>query len=65
MRFLNYKKVLILLALPIAVAMAGCRGKEVIGAPAVDFTLEGINGGQVTYSELKGRPVLLYFFASW
>ncbi len=43
----------------------GCKGKEVVGTPAIDFVLEGINGGQITYSELKGRPVLLYFFASW
>lgn len=43
----------------------GCKGKEVIGTPAVDFVLEGINGGQIASSELKGKPVLLYLFASW
>lgn len=56
---------LILLALPIAAQIIGCKGKEVIGTTAVDFALEGINGGQVSYSDIKGRPVLLYFFASW
>lgn len=64
-RFKLYKWFLILFALPIAAAMAGCKGKEVIGTTAVDFTLEGINGGQVAYSDIKGKPVLLYFFASW
>ncbi|MEK7852060.1 MAG: hypothetical protein AAB275_09275 [Deltaproteobacteria bacterium] len=64
-KFRLHKWLLIFLALPIAVAMTGCKGKEVIGTPAVDFILEGINGGQIKYSELKGRPVLLYFFASW
>jgi cytochrome oxidase Cu insertion factor (SCO1/SenC/PrrC family) len=44
---------------------AGCRGKEVVGTPAVDFTFKGINGGQIAYSDLKGKPTILYFFASW
>lgn len=64
-KFKLHKWFLILLVLPIAVAITGCKGKEVIGTAAVDFTLEGINGGQVTYSDIKGRPLLLYFFASW
>lgn len=34
-----------------------------IGAaqPAEDFTLQGSNGGPVTLSEFRGKPVLLYF----
>ncbi len=47
------------------VTVAGCRGKDVTGKPAIDFSLAAIDGGQINYSELKGRPVLLYFFASW
>lgn len=60
---LNPKKLLYLISLLFLIY--GCKGKEVIGTQAVDFTLSGINGGQISYSELKGRPVLLYFFASW
>ena len=59
------KKLLILITLLIAVLSTGCTGKDVVGTPAVDFTLSGINGGQISYSGLKGKPVLLYFFASW
>lgn len=55
----------LLLLIALCIAIAGCKGKEVIGTPAADFTLEGINGGKISYSELKGRPLLLYFFASW
>lgn len=58
-------KTKILLFLILMLFMYGCKGKEVIGTQAVDFSLQGINGGQVSYSELKGKPVLLYFFASW
>lgn len=47
------------------VTIAGCKGKDVTGKPAIDFSLAAIDGGQISYSELKGRPVLLYFFASW
>lgn len=52
---LNYKKLLYLISL--LFLMSGCKGKEVIGTQAVDFTLSGINEGQIRYSELKGRPV--------
>lgn len=33
-------------------------------APA-PFSLEALNGGTVSLAGLKGRPVLLYFWASW
>ena len=35
------------------------------GQAAHDFTLPGLAGGPVTLSELKGRVVLLYFWATW
>lgn len=54
-----------LLMTALLVAVAGCKGKDVTGKPAIDFSLAAIDGGQISYSELKGRPVLLYFFASW
>ncbi len=55
----------LLLMIALLVTVAGCRGKDVTGKPAIDFSLAAIDGGQINYSELKGRPVLLYFFASW
>lgn len=33
--------------------------------PAPDFTAPGLNGAQVRLSELRGRPVVLNFWASW
>lgn len=34
--------------------------------PAPDFRLEDVfGGGAVSYAEHSGRPVIIYFFASW
>jgi len=34
--------------------------------PAFDFTVEDIfTGEEIHLEELQGRPVLVYFFASW
>jgi peroxiredoxin len=35
------------------------------GAMAPDFTLQSIDGKTVQLSELKGKKVLVYFFAPW
>jgi cytochrome c biogenesis protein CcmG/thiol:disulfide interchange protein DsbE len=64
----------LLLSLLLALAMAGC---DVSGPgagssepapdafPAPDFTLEALTGGAVTLAELRGRPVLIDFWATW
>lgn len=36
-----------------------------IGSKAPDFTLNDISGNTITLSSLKGRPVLLNFWATW
>jgi cytochrome c biogenesis protein CcmG, thiol:disulfide interchange protein DsbE len=36
-----------------------------IGNVAPDFVLPGLDGKRVTLSALRGRPVVLTFFASW
>jgi len=34
--------------------------------PAIDFTVEDVfTGEDIHLEELNGRPVLIYFFASW
>jgi cytochrome c biogenesis protein CcmG, thiol:disulfide interchange protein DsbE len=35
-----------------------------VGSPAPDFTLRLFNGESITLSSLKGKPVLLNFWAS-
>jgi len=46
---------------------AGSRGAEGLkaGTPAPDFTLTAMDGTKVALSELKGRPVVLNFWATW
>jgi cytochrome c biogenesis protein CcmG/thiol:disulfide interchange protein DsbE len=39
-------------------------GKAHVGNPAPDFTLRLFNGESVTLASLKGKPVLLNFWAS-
>ena len=35
------------------------------GEPAPDFTLERLDGGRLALAELRGRPVLVNFWATW
>jgi peroxiredoxin len=37
----------------------------IVGSPAPDFTLKNINDESITLSDLKGRPVLINFWATW
>ncbi len=36
-----------------------------VGSAAPDFTLELLDGGTVQLAELKGKPVVVNFFATW
>ena len=36
-----------------------------VGSPAPDFTLETLEGGKLTLSQLRGKVVLVNFFATW
>jgi thiol-disulfide isomerase/thioredoxin len=58
-------RALILLAVVAPSALPGQRVK--IGARAPDFALERLDGGKtkVRLSDLKGRPVVISFWASW
>lgn len=40
-------------------------GGPLIGRPAPAFVLESLDGVQVSLTELRGRPVVLNFWASW
>lgn len=37
----------------------------VLGRPAPDLVVQRLDGGQVTVASLRGRPVVLNFWASW
>jgi peroxiredoxin len=61
-RFLCLALVMLLFALP------GCSRKEkpaVGGTTAPDFTLKDLSGKAVTLSSLRGKVVLLNFWATW
>jgi len=40
-------------------------GPVQVGKPAPDFTLTDIDGHRVSLSQLKGKPVLISFWATW
>ena len=50
-------------------AVAGCSGSEDAApqdlASAPDFTAPLLGGGDITLSELRGRPVVIDFWATW
>ena len=39
--------------------------QSMVKEPTPDFTLGLLGGGRLGYGEIKGRPVLINFFASW
>jgi peroxiredoxin/outer membrane lipoprotein-sorting protein len=41
------------------------RGSSLVGKPARDFKLKDLDGNEVTLSELRGKVVLIDFWATW
>ena len=44
---------------------AAPHGSVQVGKPAPNFTLTDLNGNSVSMSELRGKPVLVSFWATW
>jgi len=56
---------LIILVLVVAAFLTGGGGRPQQGEPAPDFTLELLDGSQISLSDLRGQVVVLNFWASW
>jgi peroxiredoxin len=59
---------LVILALTIAFSLFSCsKGKDntVFGNSAPDFTLSDLNGNKVNLSAMKGKVVMVEFWATW
>jgi cytochrome c biogenesis protein CcmG/thiol:disulfide interchange protein DsbE len=60
------KKLLIgLLTVSFFTLTACTTGEKLTGKPAPEFSLTTLDGSEISLGEFKGRPVVLYFFASW
>jgi hypothetical protein len=57
---------LLLLSLSLLIFIVACTKGPDVPFPAFDFSLEDVfTGEDIHLAELKGKPVLLYYFASW
>ena len=55
----------ILLCLSLLIPLACGKGANIVGQPAPEFSLDLLEGGQIGSTDLRGKPAVLYFFASW
>lgn len=62
---LKYKSLLLLIFFLLIFISSCGKGESLIENKAPDFTLNMIDGGQIGLTELSGKPLILYFFASW
>jgi len=46
-------------------ALAGTPGEVEVGGLLREATLDGVNGGTKTFSDFKGKPLLINIWASW
>ncbi|MDA8388994.1 MAG: TlpA disulfide reductase family protein [Nitrospiraceae bacterium] len=64
----RYFRLLALFMFAAALFLYGCQRKmpsSVVGSKAPDFTLKGINGKTYSLSSLKGKVVVVDFWATW
>ena len=56
---------LFFIVLTLLIVSCSTKTVDLIGKQAPAFTLKTFGGETIEPGELKGKPVLLYFFASW
>ncbi|TAN40935.1 MAG: hypothetical protein EPN22_16620 [Nitrospirae bacterium] len=60
------KKIFLFAALVLLPVLLSCGEGFPPEFPAADFMLNGPQSGKtVSFAELKGRPVIIYWFTSW
>ena len=62
---MNLKTKYIFLPFIIILLLSCSKGSSLLEKEAPPFKLNLLEGGQIAISELRGKPVILYFFASW
>ena len=61
-----FKRISVLLSIAVIVLGLGCTKKDQPATgPAPNFTLEDIAGNAVSLADLKGKVVMLDFWATW
>jgi len=60
-------KVVLLIILTLGLLVTSCAEPSVarVGEPAPDFKLQNLDGQYISLSDLRGKPVLLNFWATW
>ena len=50
---------------PEAPAAPAAKVGDSVGDQAPDFRLASVAGGEVTLADFQGKPLVIYFFATW